>query len=54
MTMDYKGIMALDGERELPFKKGETYHFKISRDGPYRVNIKRTIESAQINGFFNR
>ena len=54
MTMDYKGIMALDGERELPFKKGETYHLKIRRDGPYRVNIKRTIESAQINGFFNR
>ncbi|MCR3956913.1 MAG: NAD(+)/NADH kinase [Gudongella sp.] len=54
MTMGYKGIMALDGERELPFKKGDTFQFKITRDGPYRVNIKRTIESAQINGFFNR
>lgn len=54
MSMDYKGIMALDGERELPFKKGDIFEFKITRDGPYRVNIKRTIESAQLNGFFNR
>ncbi len=54
MPMDYKGIMALDGERELPFKKGDVFEFKITRDGPYRVNIKKTIESAQLNGFFNR
>lgn len=54
MSMDYKGIMALDGERELPFKKGDIFEFKITRDGPYRVNIKKTIESAQLNGFFNR
>ncbi|WP_422484665.1 ATP-NAD kinase family protein [Gudongella sp. DL1XJH-153] len=53
-TMEYKGIMALDGEREIPFKKGDTFQFKITRDGPYRVNIKRTIMSAQKNGFFNR
>jgi len=54
MSMDYKGIMALDGEREIPFKKGDIFEFKITRDGPYRVNIKKTIESAQLNGFFNR
>jgi len=54
MTMDYKGIMALDGERELPFRKGDTFQFKITRDGPYRVNIKKTVESAQMNEFFNR
>lgn len=54
ISMDYKGIMALDGERELPFKKGDIFEFKITRDGPYRVNIKKTIESAQLNGFFNR
>lgn len=54
MSMEYKGIMALDGERELPFKKGDIFEFKITRDGPYRVNIKKTIESAQLNGFFNR
>lgn len=54
MSMEYKGIMALDGEREIPFKKGDIFEFKITRDGPYRVNIKKTIESAQLNGFFNR
>lgn len=54
MKMEYKGIMALDGERELPFKEGEIFRFKITRNGPFRVNIKSTLESAQLNGFFMR
>ena len=54
MKMEYKGIMALDGEREIPFKQGEEFQFKITRDGPFRVNIRRTLESAQENGFYNR
>lgn len=54
LTMDHNGTMALDGEREIPFKKGEVFSFKISRKGPNRVNIKKTIELAQKNGFFTR
>ncbi len=54
IEMEDKGIMALDGEREIPFKKGEVFKFKITRNGPYRVQIRNTLESAQRNGFFIR
>jgi predicted polyphosphate/ATP-dependent NAD kinase len=49
-----KGVIALDGEREIPFKKDQIFKFRITREGPYRVNIKTTLESAQENGFFIR
>ncbi|MDY0235254.1 MAG: NAD(+)/NADH kinase [Gudongella sp.] len=54
IQMQDKGIMALDGEREIPFKKGQVFKYRITRMGPYRVNIKNTLESAQENGFFIR
>ncbi|MCG8485225.1 MAG: ATP-NAD kinase, partial [Clostridia bacterium] len=47
-----RGIIALDGEREIPFKKEDKIVFKIVRKGPNRVNIKKAIEVAQRNGFF--
>lgn len=50
----YNGIMALDGEREVPFKVGEEYQIKVTRNGPYRVIIDKTLELAQRNGFFKR
>lgn len=53
MNMKYKGIIALDGEREIPFKKGDSFQFKITRNGPYQVHIDEVLESAQKNGFFN-
>lgn len=49
---DYRGSIALDGEREIIFKAGDKFKFKITRNGPFRVNIKRTLEEAQKNGFF--
>ncbi|NFD77658.1 ATP-NAD kinase [Clostridium botulinum] len=52
-TSKEKGIIALDGEREISFKKGETFIFKITRKGPIRVNIKSALELAQAQGFFN-
>lgn len=54
LEMPYNGIIALDGEREIPFKKNQIFQFKITRDGPYRVNIRKTLESAQEKGFFIR
>lgn len=54
IQMQDKGVMALDGEREIPFKKGQVFKYRITRKGPYRVNIKNTLESAQENGFFIR
>lgn len=49
---DYNGTIALDGEREILFKKGDDLSFKISRSGPIRVDIRGTIEEAQRKGFF--
>lgn len=47
-----KGIIAVDGEREVPFNEGDEFVFKITRNGPYHIDIKRTLEIAQENGFF--
>ncbi|APQ97726.1 ATP-NAD kinase family protein [Clostridium botulinum] len=52
-TSKEKGVIALDGEREISFKKGETFIFKITRKGPIRINIKSALELAQAQGFFN-
>lgn len=48
-----KGTVALDGEKEIEFSENENITFKITRNGPYHVNVKSTLEIAQINGFFN-
>lgn len=48
-----KGVIALDGEREITFKEGDEFIFKITRDGPLHVDISKTLEIAQLNGFFD-
>jgi len=49
---NYNGIIALDGEREVPFKIGENIQIKVTRNGPYRVIVNKTLELAQKKGFF--
>ncbi|OPL08732.1 MAG: ATP-NAD kinase [delta proteobacterium ML8_F1] len=51
---DYKGMIALDGEREVSFVKGDLLSFKILRNGPRHVVVNRILESALENGFFQR
>jgi len=46
------GTIALDGEREITVKKGENVTFKISRTGPYKIDVRKTLEVAQDTGFF--
>lgn len=48
-----RGTIALDGEREIQFSENQEFVFKITRDGPRRINVKKVLETAQINGFFN-
>jgi len=48
----HRGTIALDGEREIEFAENEKFEFKISRNGPYHVDVKKALEVAQINGFF--
>jgi Uncharacterized conserved protein len=40
------GIIALDGEREVPFRAGNTIDFVIRRNGPWRVLIDKVLEKA--------
>jgi len=49
---DYKGMIALDGEREVGFEAGDRLGFKIVRNGPRHVVVERILESALENGFF--
>jgi len=46
------GTIALDGEREITFKSKDKFIFKITRNGPLRVNVKKTLESGHEEGFF--
>lgn len=46
------GTIALDGEREIIFRNGEEFIFKITRNGPLRVNINDTLELCGKNNFF--
>lgn len=48
----YKGVMALDGEREIPFKEGEVFEIKVTRNGPYRIIINKALEYGLAKGFF--
>jgi predicted polyphosphate/ATP-dependent NAD kinase len=49
----YSGTIALDGEREIAFQAGNEFVFRITRNGPLRVDIRKTVELAHKNGFFN-
>ncbi|NTW72157.1 MAG: ATP-NAD kinase [Eubacteriaceae bacterium] len=47
-----RGTIALDGEREIEFAENQKYVFKISRNGPYHVDVRKALEVGQANGFF--
>jgi len=49
---DFKGIIAVDGEREIVFNNGDLFEFKITRNGPVHVDVRKTMEAAVAQGFF--
>jgi hypothetical protein len=53
ITADINGTIALDGERELTFVKGDELSFKITRGGPLRVLIEETCECMLAAGAFS-
>jgi len=53
LEMGKPGILALDGEREVPFAKGDRFTLRITRQGPRRVNLQRTLELAHAAGLYN-
>jgi len=48
-----RGTIALDGEREITFAENQEFIFKITRNGPRHVDVRKALKSAQINGIFN-
>ena len=52
ITAGIEGIIALDGEREQRFHKGDRIALKLMRNGPMKVDIKKTIALAQQAGMF--
>lgn len=50
--MDQSGILALDGERELRYRAGDTLTLNITRRGPRRVALASALALAQAKGFF--
>jgi predicted polyphosphate/ATP-dependent NAD kinase len=45
-------VIALDGERLLSTRKGQEIDIRITRKGPYRVNIEKALVTAAAKGFF--
>jgi predicted polyphosphate/ATP-dependent NAD kinase len=47
-------VIALDGEREIEVRQGETAVIRLDPDGPNVVNIRNTLRQAVASGFFRR
>jgi hypothetical protein len=47
-----EGTVALDGEREIPFREGDLMEIGLDRDGPFVVEVEQTLTSAAKGGFF--
>lgn len=45
-------MAALDGERELVLRREDTLSFRITRNGPWRVDVRKTLEKACRDGLF--
>lgn len=51
-TAPYKGVIAVDGEREINFKANEQFTFTITRNGPLNIDVKKALAIGLTNGFF--
>ncbi|MEN3185067.1 MAG: NAD(+)/NADH kinase [Atribacterota bacterium] len=48
-----RGILALDGERELPVREGETWKVVLEENGPLRANIERIMSLTRERGVYD-
>ncbi len=49
---DHDGTIALDGERTVMFRKGDEIKFVINRNGPFKLDVRKTLRKAVKDGFF--
>lgn len=54
LTAAHDGIVAVDGERELPFREGDEITLVITENGPRKVDVRDLVERASKRGFFHR
>ncbi|MDI3482098.1 MAG: hypothetical protein PWQ97_1753 [Tepidanaerobacteraceae bacterium] len=47
-------MIALDGEREIMLKKGDEVDFVITRNGPYQLDVEKTLKAAMESKFFRK
>lgn len=50
--VDRDCMVALDGERELQIREGDTLTITVTRNGPWRVRFRRALELAVQKGLF--
>lgn len=46
------GMIAVDGEREIRVSRGDVLEFSITRNGPLRVMVHKTLNEAVDNNRF--
>ena len=54
LPVDEGCMLALDGEREIPITKHDSVELSVDRKGPWRVDIRKTLERALDRGFFKQ
>jgi hypothetical protein len=47
-----EGILALDGEREIPIRPGVQYTVRLSDSGPWVVDVQKVLARASQEGYF--
>lgn len=47
------GVLALDGERERVLKAGQRASMRVRRDGPWVIDVEKTMTLAAERGFFD-
>ncbi|NLW79027.1 MAG: ATP-NAD kinase [Ruminococcaceae bacterium] len=49
---DYDGTVAVDGEREVPFRAGDDVTLTLTRNGPRKVDVRKAVELGAKRGMF--
>ena len=48
-----RGVMALDGEREIVLREGEDWEIRLEDTGPYRVDVEKLMNLVQERSVVN-
>ncbi len=52
VTVTGPAVLAFDGERERVLKRGQRAHLSLRRDGPWVIDVQRTLAHAAARGAF--